>query len=88
LVGLKRVVKTVDWRSVLRESPGSEDNQQDSPAQDSLLLETGETGEAGGGSDGSSNEMAQIAAMKESPDTGKEPVMEPVMSGDGTGENK
>jgi hypothetical protein len=78
LTGLKRTEKVVDWRSVLRDSAGTEGNQQDSPIRDSLPLKSGETGEGGNSSEDSPNKMAQVAAMKESPDTGEEPVMEPV----------
>jgi hypothetical protein len=65
-----------DSNSAKRASPtaGSDTDSQ----QGSLPRNTGNTGNAGNGSEGSPSEMAQIAVVKESPDTGDEPVTEPV----------
>jgi hypothetical protein len=78
LVGLKRVEKAVDWRSVLRDSAGTEGNDPDS--QQGYTSQTAYTPtQNGNGSEDSPNEMAQIASVKDPPDTG-------VSISDGTGE--
>jgi hypothetical protein len=94
LAGLKRVLpppKTLaDYMAEIQEDqpdqqPGTVTGTASDidPRQGSLPRKTGDTGDSGNGSEDSSSEMAQITAVKESPDTGDEPVM----SDDDTGKD-